>query len=80
MLGAGCAYYILAHSLIRHHGRDSTIARALGSDFKGKVSVAAYAVAIPVAFNAPWVACATYAGVAGMWLIPDRRIERLLME
>ena len=80
MLGAGCAYYILAHSLIRHHGRDSTIARALGSDFKGKVSVAAYAVAIPVAFYAPWVACATYAGVAGMWLIPDRRIERLLME
>jgi TMEM175 potassium channel family protein len=66
---------------VRHrHGRDSTIARALGSDFKGKISLVAYALAISVAFYLPWLACAIYAGVAGMWLIPDRRIERVLTE
>ena len=78
MLGAGIAYYILAHALIGLHGRESTIATALGADVKGRISVAIYAVAIPLAFLRPWIACALYILVSVMWLVPDRRIERTL--
>jgi TMEM175 potassium channel family protein len=78
MLLAGIAYYILAHSLMAHHGRDSALARAIGDDRKGKVSVLVYAAAIPLAFVVPWVSGALYAAVALMWLIPDRRFERTL--
>jgi uncharacterized membrane protein len=78
LLFAACAYYLLAHSLIAHHGKDSTIATALGRDFKGKVSVVIYAVAIPLAFDNAWIACALYVLVAVIWLIPDRRIEKTL--
>jgi uncharacterized membrane protein len=80
MLFAGIAYFILAQILIAHHGKESTLATALGSDFKGKVSVAVYASAIPLAFVHPWIACALYVAVAIMWLIPDRRIEKVLGE
>ncbi len=80
MLFAGVAYFILAHILIAHHGKESTLATALGSDFKGKISVAVYASAIPLAFVHPWIACALYVAVAVMWLIPDRRIEKVLAE
>ena len=80
LLFAAIAYYILARVLVAHHGRDSAIALALGKDFKGKVSVACYAVAIPLAFLNSWLACALYAAVAVMWLIPDRRIEHILAE
>ena len=59
-------------------GPDSRLARAIGSDLKGRVSLAAYVLAIPAAFVRPWIACAVYAGVALVWLIPDRRIERTL--
>jgi uncharacterized membrane protein len=78
MLMAGSAYFILTRALVSHHGEKSTLAAALGSDFKGKVSLAVYAVAIPVAFLETWVACALYVMVAIMWLIPDRRIEKAL--
>lgn len=67
------AYFILARVLISCHGRDSAIAKALGKDFKGKVSVAFYAAAISLSFVSPWLACALYVLVAVMWLIPDRR-------
>lgn len=48
--------------------------------YKGKISVALYAAAIPLAFVAPWLACALYVSVAIMWLVPDRRLERALVE
>lgn len=78
LLLTGSAYYILTRALIAHHGEDSTLARALGNDFKGKISVAIYAVAIPLAFRAPWLACALYVAVALLWLVPDLRLERVL--
>jgi uncharacterized membrane protein len=80
MLLAGVAYFILAHILIAHHGKESTLAVALGGDFKGKISVVVYVAAIPLAFVHPWIACALYAAVAILWLIPDRRIEKVLSE
>ena len=80
LLCAAIAYHILARVLISYHGRDSALAKALGKDFKGKVSVAFYAVAMPLSFVNSWLACALYVLVAVMWLIPDRRIERALTE
>jgi uncharacterized membrane protein len=78
LLMAGIAYFILAQALIRHHGRDSPLAVALGNDFKGKVSVAIYAAAVPLSFASHWLALGLYVFVAIMWLIPDRRIEKVL--
>ena len=75
LLLAGIAYFILTRTLISHHGSDSTLAIAVGRDFKGKISVVFYAVAIPLAFVNSWFACILYVLVAIMWLIPDRRIE-----
>src|SRR4030095_10694065 len=76
MLMSGVAYYILTVVLIRHHGPESTLGAAVGSDVKGVMSVAIYAVAIMVSFANRWVALALYVAVALMWLVPDRRIER----
>jgi uncharacterized membrane protein len=73
---AGVAYYILARSLVEHHGRDSELARALGRDSKGRISVVLYLVGIAVSFANRWIALAIYVSVAVMWLIPDRRFER----
>jgi len=75
MLMAAIAYYILAHTLVAAQGPDSRLARALGHDRKGKVSVVLWAIGIGLAFVNPWLAVAVYVGVALMWLIPDRRIE-----
>jgi uncharacterized membrane protein len=77
---AGCAYFILAQTLAAHHGKDSKLARALGKDVKGITSVVIYAVAIAVASSSPAVAGGLYVVVALMWLVPDRRIERVLAE
>ena len=78
LLLAGCAYYILSRLLIRHHGHDSPLALAIGSDFKGRISVVLYLLAIPLAFVRWWIAGLLYVAVAVMWLIPDTRIERTL--
>ncbi|MGE5172530.1 MAG: TMEM175 family protein [Betaproteobacteria bacterium] len=78
MLGAAIAYFILTRTLIALHGRDSVLASALGKDFKGKVSVVLYVLAIPLAFANAWFSCAIYVAVAIMWLIPDRRIEKIV--
>ena len=78
MLFAAIAYSILTVALIAHHGKDSTIATAIGRDFKGKVSLAIYAIAIPLAFANSWLAFSLYVLVAIIWLIPDRRIERAM--
>jgi uncharacterized membrane protein len=80
MLFAAVAYFILAHALIALHGRESALAAALGRDFKGKLSIVIYLVAIPIAFASPYTACAMFVGTAILWLIPDRRIERTLLE
>jgi uncharacterized membrane protein len=77
---AGAAYYILTRALIRHHGKTSTIATALGRDFKGKISVVIYLLAIALAFENTWFSCALYVLVAVVWLIPDRRIEKTLAQ
>jgi uncharacterized membrane protein len=78
LLLSAVAYFLLTLALRRMHGADSALARALGADWKGKASVVAYVVAIPLAFTSRWVAVAIYVGVALVWLIPDRRIERVL--
>ncbi len=78
LLCSAIAYYILARVLVASHGKDSALATALGEDFKGKVSVLIYAVAIPLSFVNSWFACILYILVAVMWLIPDRRIEKTL--
>jgi uncharacterized membrane protein len=77
-LMAGLAYLILARALVSLHGRDSTLATALGRNFKGKISIAVYAAAVPLAFLSSLLACGLYVLVAVMWLVPDRRIERTL--
>jgi uncharacterized membrane protein len=78
LLFAAVAYFILAQTLISLHGKDSVLATALGRDFKGKVSIVIYLVAIPLAFINSWLACGLYFFVAIIWLIPDRRIEKNL--
>jgi uncharacterized membrane protein len=80
LMCAGIAYFILAQLLIRLHGADSTLAQAIGNDFKGKISVVVYAAAIGLAFVDPRLACAGYVAIAILWLVPDRRIERLIGE
>ena len=78
MLLSAIAYYILARSLVALEGPDSILAIALGKDIKGKISPIIFAIAIPLAFVAAWIACALYVLVVLMWLIPDRRIEKTL--
>jgi uncharacterized membrane protein len=73
---AGTAYAILVRVIIRANSRSSEIARAIGRDFKGTASVVAYLVAIGLALLSPYLAYATYAGVAVMWMVPDRRLLR----
>jgi uncharacterized membrane protein len=79
-LMAGLAYYILSHTLIKHHGAESTLATSIGSDRKGKSSVVIYAIATPLAFVNPWLAFGLYVTVAIMWFVPDRRIEKTFRE
>jgi TMEM175 potassium channel family protein len=78
LLGAAIAYWILTRSLIGLHEPDSTLVQALGRDLKGRLSVAAYVLAIAFASFAPWFSIGIYIAVAVAWLIPDRRIERVL--
>ena len=80
LMMSGTAYYFLTQALISLHGRESAIAKALGSDFKGKVSVVIYVAAIGLAFVETWVSLALYAAVALVWVVPDRRIERVLKD
>ncbi len=79
LLFAAFAYYLLVRSLLACHSADSTLAKAIGSDFKGKVSVVIYAAGIALACWHPWVAITLYATVAVMWLVPDRRIEKAVL-
>jgi len=76
-LGAGVAYFLLTRALLAVHSGDTRLAHALGRDWKGKLSVVAYAVGVGLAFVEPWLAIGIYIAVAIVWLIPDRRIERV---
>ncbi len=78
LMMAGVAYWILTTAIIREDGPNSLLAKAIGNDIKGKLSVVLYAVAIPTAFYNRWIAEAIYVFVALMWLVPDRRIERVM--
>jgi len=76
LLGSGTAYFILTRTLIRLHGRGSTLAILIGRDRKGLISIVIYAAAIPLAFVHAWIAGAAYVIVAILWIVPDSRIER----
>ncbi len=80
LIMAGIAYYILVRCLLACHEEASVLRKAIGSDFKGIVSVVMYAVGIPIACKLPWLALAIYFSTAIIWLVPDRRIERKLVE
>ena len=77
---SGVAYYILSRHLIALHGKKSKLARAVGIDKKGLLSLVFYTAAIPLAFVNTGISMALYVLVAMMWFIPDRRIEKKLME
>ncbi|MBS1708060.1 MAG: DUF1211 domain-containing protein [Armatimonadetes bacterium] len=73
LLLCGVSYFLLTKALVRVNGRESEFARRLGSDFKGKLSVALYASGIALSFVSPALAQTVYVLVALMWLVPDRR-------
>jgi uncharacterized membrane protein len=78
MFMAGVAYYLLQSAIIRRQGPESALRRALGTDWKGKLSNVLNGGAIPLAFVSPWAALSVYVVVAVIWFVPDRRIERRL--
>jgi uncharacterized membrane protein len=78
LLMAAIAYFILQQIIIATQGPDSLLRRAIGNDWKGKLSPVLYTIAIPIALWLHWLAMAIYALVALLWLIPDRRIERTI--
>ncbi len=80
LLMPAIAYYLLQKAIMRTHGAASTLARALGSDIKGKISPLFYIGAILLALVSPWVSVALYTLVALIWLIPDRRIEQAIRQ
>jgi uncharacterized membrane protein len=75
---ASVAYEILQSRILAHHGRQSRLAEAIGSDWKGKLSLALYVTAIGLSFWRPVLAGIIYALVAMLWLVPDRRIEKAM--
>lgn len=75
LLACGIAYWILQTTIISEHEANARLAAAIGSDLKGKASIACYALAIGAAFVSQWISAALYVFVALMWLVPDRRIE-----
>ena len=80
LLMAALAYWMLEWLIVHCEGADSLLARAVGGDFKGKLSIALYALALLLALVRPWLAQALYVAVALLWLVPDRRIERVLRQ
>jgi uncharacterized membrane protein len=72
------AYFILQNQIIKKHGNESVLARAVGKDTKGKVSVVLYIIAIFSTYYHELISAVIYILVALMWLIPDKRIEKLL--
>lgn len=75
---AGFAYWLLARTIIKADGADSLLAKAIGNDRKGNISVVLYLMAIPATFFNEWIAETIFVSVALMWLVPDRRIEKAM--
>jgi len=78
LLMAAVSYTVLQRTIIAAEGSSSFLKVAIGADWKGRTPPVLYLIAIGVSFYAPWIAQAIYVGVALMWLVPDRRIERAL--
>jgi len=78
LLMAGVAYFLLQRTIIAHQGSDSALAKAIAGDAKGKLSVVLYTAGTALSFWDEWVAMGIYTFVAGIWLVPDRRIESRL--
>jgi len=78
LLMAAIAYWILQQLIIASQGLDSLLKKAVGSDWKGKVSPLIYLIAIPTAFWSQWISQGLYVLIAAVWLVPDRRIEKAL--
>jgi len=78
LLAAALAYYLLQTVIIRSQGDGSVVARAVGRDLKGKLSPGIYAVGIGLSLVEPWLGVAVYTGMALVWLVPDRRLERTM--
>ena len=80
LLMPAIAYNLLQKTIVHQQGEHSVLASALGRDVKGKISPLLYAAAVALAFVDAWLSIAIYALVAVMWLVPDRRIEKVLGE
>ena len=80
LLMSAIAYVLLQAAIVHRHGSQSVLAEALGGDLKGKISPALYLAAILLAFVNPWLSIAIYVLVAVIWLVPDRRIEKMVGE
>jgi len=80
LLASAVAYTIMTIVAVRTHGPDSDIAKAVGRDRKGNISLFFYVISIPLTFFSPMAACACFAIVALIWLVPDRRIERVVLK
>ena len=78
LLMAAISYLVLQQRIVAADGPESVLKRAVGADWKGRVSLTLYLVAMVTAFWAHWLAQALYVAVALLWLVPDRRIERAL--
>jgi len=78
LLMPAIAYVLLQRAIIHRHGTQSVLAEALGTDLKGKISPILYLAGIVLAFVNPWISIALYVLVAVIWLVPDRRIERIV--
>jgi uncharacterized membrane protein len=78
LLMPAIAYVLLQRAIIHRHGKQSVLAEALGTDLKGKISPVLYVAGIVLAFVNPWLSIALYVLVAIIWLVPDRRIERIV--
>jgi uncharacterized membrane protein len=78
LLMPAISYYLLQRAIIHRHGEQSVLAKALGSDLKGKLSPLLYTAGIVLAFVSPWLSMGLYVLVAIMWLVPDRRIEEII--
>jgi TMEM175 potassium channel family protein len=78
LLMAAIAYYLLQQTIIRAQGRDSILKKAVGRDWKGKLSPVLYIAVIVATLWSPWISEAILVAAALIWLIPDRRIEHAL--
>ncbi len=78
LLMAAGGYVLLSRAIVAANGREGTLSRAMGSDIKGKSSVGLYVLALAVVTWMPWLSCVLYAVVAAIWIVPDRRLEKVL--